>query len=531
MALEKVAEMEGRSYLELVNPANGEKIFNPVTGTSGDRILINTEKEVSAAVNKAGAAYRFWRFLSVKERGRYFQALKHEIVKHSDAIAKLIGEETGKNTAECWEEIVVVLELLNNHRKKGLAGSKKFRGGALNICKKISTSIVPDSRRKEFGVAGVITPWNYPFMIPLNIITRTLFYGNTVVLKPSEQTPYCGELIRYLAKQAWEKSGLQKHSESLNPITVIQGDGEVGKTMVDLLNKDEINFLFLCGSSGAGSKVKQAAKDKSKLELLLGGKDALIILEDADLDKATDAVVGGCLFNTGQSCSSVERVYVAESIADQVISRVLEKVRKMQIGYNPEDHSVDLGPIMNKRQFFVLLDHLLDAKSKGVKILCGGKGLYRGIYDNGYWFEPTVLVDVNHRMQIMTEETFGPMIPIMTAKSEEELIQLANDSRFGLTASIWTKDLQRGKRIAERIQAGTVYVNDLFWTATESKVHWPGAKESGNAIGEEGSVFKDQVIAVTKGGWLDRMSSFWLKKNTPGKVRILKTLVKVGYRF
>ncbi len=521
MALDRVVEEAGRSYLQPLNPGDGKV---------GKRVLINNEDEIRAMVEKARRVHDFWSQLSIKQRGRYLRALERLIVKASDTIAKLIGEENGKVAVECWEEILVSLQLLHYYRKRGFSDLRKFKGtDPLSAFKQIETKLPPSSKGQDVGVVGVIVPWNYPLMIPMNIITRSLFYGNAVVLKPSEQTPRTGELIKFLTDQAWRESGFASYCEH-SPIQVIQGDHAVGQIMLNLLNEDKLNFLVFCGSSGTGRKLKQAAKHKDRLELLLGGKDAFVVFEDCDLNMTINALVGSCLFNTGQSCSSTERVYVAESVVSVVVSGVLERVKRLRVGYNPDDHSIDLGAIMNRRQFEMIMRQLRDAKAKGAKVLFGGKRLVGGAYDLGYFLEPTVLVNVNHDMDIMTEETFGPIIPIMTAKNERELVRLANDCRFGLTASVWTGDISRGRRVAEKLEAGTVYVNDVFWTASEPKVHWPGAKESGNSI-DEARPSEDKVIAVTKGNFIDRLSQFWLKRNTHAKLVLMRTLVKFAFRF
>lgn len=530
MALEKIIEKEERTYLQLINPANGEKIFNPVSGKTGEDILINNESEVRTIVAQARQSYNFWGSLSKKQRKRYFQTLKHVIAAHTDEIARLIVEENGKPLVEAYEEVMVGLDMLNYYKSKGFASSREFKGTSpVNMCKRIKTTMVPSLRGNHLGVASAIIPWNYPFMIPINVIVRILAYGNTTIIKPSEQVPLCSEMLKYLADKAWEKSGFSK-SCKYGPIQIVQGRSPVGKLMVDLLNEEKIDFLIFCGSSDVGRKIKQVTNDKDKLELLLGGKDPFVVLGDCDLDMTLSVVMGACLYNGGQSCSSTERIYVAEKIADAFTKGVLEKIKEIKVGYDPTDPYVDIGPMMNKNQFDVIMDHINDAVAKGAKILFGGKRLTGGIYDKGYYIEPTVLVNVDHSMRIMTEETFGPMIPIMTFETEEEAINLANDSRFGLTASIWTKDIKRGEKLAEKLDVGTAYVNDTFWTASEPKVHWPGAKESGNFIDEK-APFEDKVIAITKGNKIDKASFFWLKKNTPKKLRIIKSLAKYAYKL
>lgn len=531
MALEKIVKKNGREYLQLISPANGEKIFNPITEITGENILINNEEEVRKIVAESRETFKyFWGRLTQKSKGHYFQTLKHAIVKHADEIAELINKEMGKPLVECYEEVITSLDMLNYYRKKGLSTKREFKGTSpANMFKKIKTTQPPSLRGKKSGVSAAITPWNYPFMVHFSIAARSLFYGNTLIIKPSEQAPYSAEFVKHLAEEAWEKCGFKRFWK-FPPIRIIQGNGRVGKLLVDLLNEEKIDFLIFCGSSAVGRKIKHAASDKSKLELLLGGKDPFIILEDCDLDMTIDVLMGACLYNAGQSCSSTERIYVAEGLKDVVIEKVLEKVKEIKVGHDPNDPYIDIGPIMNKRQFDIIMDHIKDAKTRGAKILFGGKRMTGGIYNEGYFIPPTVLVNVDHTMKIMTEETFGPMVPIMTFKTEEEAISLANDSKFGLTASVWTKDIKRGEKLAEQLEAGTAYVNDTFWTASEPKVHWPGAKESGNFI-DETPPFEDKVVAITKGTKIDKAGFFWLKKNTPKKLRIIKTLVKYAYKM
>jgi succinate-semialdehyde dehydrogenase/glutarate-semialdehyde dehydrogenase len=290
-----------------------------------------------------------------------------------------------------------------------------------------------------------------------------LIAGNSVVLKPSELTPLVGLKIGEL----FEKAGLPK-----DVLRVVTGDGRTGAALVEA----GVNKIMFTGSVATGKKIAAAAAQTlTPVVLELGGKDPMLIFEDANLETAANAAVWGAFANSGQTCASVERLYVQESIATQFIERVVNLTKNLRQNHGSEQNS-ELGSMVSESQLEIVENHVNDAIANGAKILTGGK---RNAKFNGSFFEPTVLTGIDHNFKAIREETFGPPLPNMTFKTETEAINLANDSDFGLTASVWTNDLQKGERIAKKIEAGTVTVNEVLYTHGIAQTPWGGVKQSG----------------------------------------------------
>jgi succinate-semialdehyde dehydrogenase/glutarate-semialdehyde dehydrogenase len=290
-----------------------------------------------------------------------------------------------------------------------------------------------------------------------------LMAGNAVVLKPSELTPLIALKLGDIFKRAGLPAGL---------LNIATGDGATGRALIDA----RVDKIMFTGSVATGKRVAEAAAQYlTPVVLELGGKDPMIILEDADIENAARGAVWGAFANSGQACASVERCYVQESIAQNFIERVVAETRALKQGVGTEI-GVDVGAMSNERQLQIVADHVEDAKRRGAQILTGGQ---RGKNVDGFFYEPTVLTNVNHDMAIMRDETFGPVLPVMTFQTEAEAVRLANDSIYGLTASVWTKNIAKGKRIAERIEAGTVMVNEVVYTHGVAQTPWGGVKDSG----------------------------------------------------
>jgi len=314
---------------------------------------------------------------------------------------------------------------------------------------------------RPLGVVGVISPWNGPFILSLNPTIHALAAGNCVLLKPSEVTPLSGRLVGDL----FEAVGLPE-----GVLQVLLGDGETGAALVEA-GVDKISFT---GSVATGRKVAEAcARRLVPCTLELGGKDPMIVCEDADLDSAAGGAVAGAFLNTGQYCCGTERVYVVEAVADEFERKVVERAGALRQGAEGE---FDVGPLFWQRQLEIVEEHVADARAKGARTLVGGR---RNPALSGLYFEPTVLVDVTHEMKVMQDETFGPVLPIMRVRDEEEAIHLANDSRYGLAANVWTRSRQHGVDLARRIQAGSVCVNDMTLTYGVPEAPFGGRKESG----------------------------------------------------
>jgi succinate-semialdehyde dehydrogenase/glutarate-semialdehyde dehydrogenase len=360
---------------------------------------------------------------------------------------------------------------------------------------------------KPLGVVGIIPAWNYPFSIPLGETAMALMAGNTVVLKPSELTPLVGLKIG----EIFEKAGLPE-----NVVQIITGDGKTGAALVESA-PDKIMFT---GSVATGKKIAEAAaKNLTSVVLELGGKDPMIVFADANLELAAGAAVWGAFCNSGQSCSSVERLYVEESVVKELTRKIVEKTRQLKQGAG-SDESVSIGAMSSERQLKIVEDHVKNFEDEGAEILTGGR-------HHDLFFEPTVISGANNSMRAMQEETFGPTLPIATFKTEDEAIKLANDSEFGLTASVWTRDLEKGKRVAEKIEAGSVCVNEVLYTHGIGQTPWGGFKNSGRGRthGVEGlmELVQPQHIHVNK---LALLPNAWWMPYTADAVETFKGFAK-----
>jgi acyl-CoA reductase-like NAD-dependent aldehyde dehydrogenase len=317
--------------------------------------------------------------------------------------------------------------------------------------------------REPYGVIGIISPWNYPFSLPSIQTLTALVTGNAVVLKPSEFTPFSSLELQRLLRHAGLDHDLMQ---------VVTGEGAAGSALLQA----NIGKMVFTGSVATGRKVAQSAAAKLlPVVLELGGKDPMIVLEDADVNVASSAAVWGAFMNSGQTCLSVERCYVHESIYQKFLDACVAKAGRLRQGVG-ESGAADLGPMIHERQLETVQRHVDDAIARGARLLLGGKPA-RELGPN--FFQPTILADVTHDMDLMREETFGPVLPVCSFNSNDEAVALANDSEFGLAASVWTRDKERGEGLARRIHAGTVMVNDVVACFGISEAPHGGVKASG----------------------------------------------------
>ena len=434
---------------------------NPATGAEIGRAPNCSREEVFATVLRAREAFKLWRETSFAERKRIVLRARVVILEEMDEIARLISEEMGKPVTEAFStEIAPVLDLMQYFARstQKLLKPEKINIGQLAFLGRSSKIVY-----QPLGVVGIISPWNYPLAIPLGEVTMALMAGNAVVLKPSELTPFVGLKIG----EIFSKAGLPE-----NVLQIVTGGGQTGAALVDA----GVNKIMFTGSVATGQKIAAAAaKTLTPVVLELGGKDPMIVLEDANLDTAARAAVWGAFANAGQTCASVERLYVQEKIAPEFIKKVVELTRKLRQNLGIEETS-EIGSMVSERQLEIVEAHVRDAVEKGARVLTGGK---RNENFNGAFYEPTVLTNVDHSFRAVREETFGPTLPVMTFKTEEEAVKMANDSEFGLTASVWTQNIAKGKRIAEKIEAGTVTVNEVVYTHGVAQTPWGGVKKSG----------------------------------------------------
>ncbi|HZI19526.1 MAG TPA: aldehyde dehydrogenase family protein [Pyrinomonadaceae bacterium] len=456
--------------------------YDPATGEEVGRVPARTAEEVVAAVARARAAQKGWAALGFRERGAVVLRARRLLLEEMDEVARLVSRESGKPEAEALAmEVVPTLDLMQffARRSERMLRPERIDIGLYRFMGRSSTI-----HYRPLGVVGIISPWNFPWAIPLGEVVMALMAGNSVVLKPSELTPLVGMKIAEVFARAGLPEGV---------LEVVTGDGTTGAALVEA-GADKIMFT---GSVETGRRVAEAAARRlTPVVLELGGKDPMIVLEDADLDAASSAAVWGAFANSGQACASVERCYVHERVAEEFLARVVSKVGALRqaAAEGAEAGTADLGAMSSERQLMTVERHIREAVERGARILSGGsrpKPERRGDGDDpqstgretgatGGWFHaPTVLVGVDHSMAVMREETFGPVLPVMTFASEDEAVRLANDSHFGLTASVWTRNLDRGRRLAERIEAGTVMVNEVLYTHGIAQTPWGGVKQSG----------------------------------------------------
>jgi len=445
------------AVLKLENQTNKTISYNPATGEEIGRVENTTAEDVKAAVEKGRKAFSSWRETSFRERRGFIMKAREVILAEMDEIARLISDESGKPLAESLSmEIAPVLDLMQHFARNAekLLAPRKINIGLYATLGRSSKIVY-----QPLGVIGIIPAWNYPFSIPMGEAVMALMAGNAVVLKPSELTPFIGLKIG----EIFEKAGLPERV-----VQVVTGAGATGAALVEA-TPDKIMFT---GSVVTGKKIAEAAaKNLTSVVLELGGKDPMIVFADANLELAAAAAVWGAFCNAGQSCSSVERLYVEELAAEKLTNLIVEKTKKLKLGKG-SDETTDIGAMSSERQLKIVKDHISDFEKAGARVLTGG-----GSRD--LFFEPTVISGAMNEMRAMQEETFGPTLPIAVFRTEEEAIKLANDSEFGLTASVWTKDLAKGKRVAEKIEAGTVCVNEVLYTHGIGQTPWGGFKNSG----------------------------------------------------
>lgn len=491
-----------REKLDVINPATLEKI---------SQVSVTPLSAISEAVGHARQAFHIWRALSFAQRARYLYAARDWIVDHQDEIIETICSETGKPRTEALvAEVFYCCDMLGYYAKNS---ERYLRDEARtpHLLKNKRVSVI----YKPLGVVGVISPWNYPFTLTLGDVVPALMAGNAVVLKPSEYTPLSGLLVERIFREVRAPQNL---------VQTLCGYGDVGAALVD--HCDGIAFT---GSVATGKKVAERAAQRLIPVLLeLGGKDPLVVLKDADLERAANACVWGALSNSGQMCMSVERVYVAAPVYDEFVNRVLEKVRALRQGTERAFGEVDICSMTIPRQLEIVERQVRDAVEKGAKVLVGGR---RNAQLGGLFYEPTVLVDVDHTMQIMREETFGPVIPIMKVNSAQEALQWANDSTYGLAASVFTRDKHLGVQFARSIEAGNVCVNDCIANYAILEAPYGGVKQSGlgRRHGEWGirQFTSVQTVVIDRFG-LQR-EPFWYPYNRP-IARWISRAIRLLYR-
>ena len=415
-------------------------VHNPATGEVVGTVEMQSADSVAGVVDELRSHQPSWEELGPDGRAVWLRKLRDWLLDNESRLVDVVVAETGKPRAEAGFEVMLTCDAINYYadRARKFLAEEKFRPHGLLTSSKRLTKVY-----RPYPVVGIITPWNFPLLIPGVDGVSALMAGAAVLVKPSEITPLSA---RELAR-GWEQIGAP-------PVFVcVTGLGATGAAVVDTV--DMVQFT---GSTATGRAIAARAGERLiPCGVELGGKDPAIVLADADLPRAANGIAWGSLFNSGQACISVERVYVEAPVYDRFVALLTERVLSIRQGVDNGSYSADVGPLVTKQQVETVRSHVDDAVANGATIATGGKST-----GTGEFFEPTILLDVDHSMACMRDETFGPTIPVMKVADEEEAIRLANDSLYGLSATVWTKDISRGQAIARRLEVGGVNINDAY---------------------------------------------------------------------
>lgn len=474
--------------------ANTIEITSPLDGHRVGSVPITAPADMEAAVARSRRSFESsWGALTHEERRPYLRAYAKRVLSEMDRIGDVIVAETGKDRGDALAEVTAALTAMDLYTRSAAKLLAPKKGKAWPF-----PSMRGWTEYHPLGVAGVISPWNYPFYLAMLSAIQALAAGCTVVLKPSEEAPLSGQLLADLAREA----GLPE-----DVVIAVHGYGDSGAALV----QSSTDVIAFTGAPETGKRIAaELAGTLKPVVLELGGKDAMIVLDDADLDDAAGAAATFGTFNAGQTCVAVERVYVLDEVYDEFTQKLEKAMKKLSVGTG--DRS-DIGPIITDEQIKIIEDHVQDATQKGARIVTGGARIDT---EHATYYEPTMIADVDHSMDLMRDETFGPVVPVMRVPDEETALRLANDSRYGLHGSVWSKDKPRARRIASRMKTGSVAINDHLVNFFYPSIKLGGIGDSGYSglMGDEGikafcvhrSITEARVKPTTKlmGAWLPR---------------------------
>jgi acyl-CoA reductase-like NAD-dependent aldehyde dehydrogenase len=456
-------------------------------------ITVSTREDVEAALVRARAAQREWAKVPIAERASIVRGAIDRLVEHRAEIVETVRQDTGKTRAEVFMvEIISACDAINHWSscaERDLSDEERKTHAFMRPFKKLMMHYRP------LGVVGIITPWNGPFALAVNPSVQALLAGNAVLLKPSEVAPRSAD---------WTARILHEAGVPKDVMQVLHGDGETGAALVNA-GVQKISFT---GSVATGKKIALAcAEQLIPCTLELGGKDAMIVCEDADLERAANGAVFSSVFNTGHVCMGVERIYVVESVADEFERLVAEKIRQVRYAGSSSGELSEIGALFWDRQLPIIEAHVEDARKKGAEVVVGGEADTSG----GLFYKPTFVRKVDHTMDIMRRETFGPIAAVMRVKDEDEAIRLANDSDYGLSGSVWTRDKAKGVAIAKQLETGSVQINDASTAYGVLEAPFGGMKDSGlgqvNGRGALRSYTFQQAIIIDR--WAKKTEQHW----------------------
>jgi betaine-aldehyde dehydrogenase len=459
------------------------EVHNPATGGLITTIPVASPEAVAETVARVRANQADWEALGIEGRYFWLGKLRDWLLDNSERVGDTMQAETGKVRADATTEAIYLTDLINFYGSKAakFIGVENVRPHSpLMAAKKLSIQYRP------YPVVGIISPWNFPLTLALGDAIPALQAGAAVVIKPSEFTPLgLAEVVK-----AWKEE-----IGGPDVLDCVQGIGETGGALVDAAD-----FVQFTGSDRTGRKVMaRAAETLTPVSLELGGKDPMIVLSDADIDRAANAAAYGGMMNSGQICISVERIYVEEPAYEEFVWKLTQEVAKLRQGADGKTPEKDVGAMTSPNQTAIVEDHVNDALAAGATAMVGGKR----VEGPGDYFEPTVLVDVDHSMKVMRDETFGPVVGVMKVRDSEEALRLANDTRYGLSASVFGEKV-RAEQVARRVECGAVNVNDVLVNYLAMDVPMGGWKESGIGFrhGEYGikKYCRPESIVVTRIG-------------------------------
>lgn len=460
---------------EWINPRSGE--FNPDRNPADMNDVVgefpeSSPADVSDAVDAAGAAYASWKLVPAPKRAEILIRAAEILIRQKDRFAREMTREMGKILKETGGDVQEAIDMTYYIAGEG----RRLHGHT-------TPSELPDkymmSIRVPLGVAAMITPWNFPMAIPSWKIIPALITGNTVVLKPAPDTP----LSAYNFVKSLEEAGIPKGVVNL----IFGGGPNVGAPLV---SHRDVAIVSFTGSTATGKTINEmAASNFKRVSLEMGGKNAIIVLDDADLDLAVDGALWGGFGTSGQRCTAASRLILHEKIHDSFLERFVRRVQSLKVG-NGLDPETEMGPLINESQRNKVESYVQIGKQEGARLLCGGHRLTGNSYDRGYFFAPTVFANVDRNMAIAREEIFGPVVSVLRARDLEEAIEVCNDTVYGLSSSIYTQNVHHAFRAMRDIQAGITYINS---PTIGAEVHLPfgGVKQTGNGHREGGPTVID----------------------------------------